>query len=338
MVHTADFNGDGNPDLAVCDSGTLTVSVLLNNGDGTFAEKIDYTTGAVPRAFTTADLNGDGNPDLAIANEYDRTVAVMLNVFATHLAFGQQPESTADAGAILPAVTVRIEDQNGNLITTDHSYVTLSIASGPDGATLGGMVTVTAVNGVATFSDLFLTVPGAYTLCAADGALAGTTSASFTITAVNSAPVVVGGATCNGAEDQVLTGPLGASDPDGDLLTFALVASPAFGSVGFNPDGTFHYTPLANWSGTDCFTFTASDGELTSDPGTVNLNVAAVNDAPVLAAIPGQAVDEGSSMAFAASATDVENDVLTFSLVDAPVGAFIDPTTGVFDWVAPDDG
>ena len=65
----ADLNGDGKPDLAVANSGGDTVSVLLNNGDGTFAAKVDYPTGTRPLSVAAADLNGDGKPDLAVANE-----------------------------------------------------------------------------------------------------------------------------------------------------------------------------------------------------------------------------------------------------------------------------
>ena len=40
--------------------GTETVSVFINNGDGTFAAKVDYTTGTTPQGVAIGDLNGDG--------------------------------------------------------------------------------------------------------------------------------------------------------------------------------------------------------------------------------------------------------------------------------------
>ena len=46
-------------------------------------------------------------------------------------------------------------------------------------------------------------------------------------------------------------------------------------------DGSFTYTPAANFNGTDSFTYTASDGTAVSNVATVTITVDAVNDAPV---------------------------------------------------------
>ena len=82
-----------------------------------------------------------------------------------------------------------MENNAGTLLSSDHSNVTLSIASGAAGATLGGTTTVAAVNGVATFSDLFITTPGTnFTLHASDGTDVPATSAAFSITAPTPPP------------------------------------------------------------------------------------------------------------------------------------------------------
>ena len=47
------------------------------------------------------------------------------------------------------------------------------------------------------------------------------------------------------------------------------------------PDGSFTYTPAANFNGTDSFTYTASDGTAVSSVATVTITVTGVNDAPV---------------------------------------------------------
>ncbi len=71
-----DLNKDGNLDLAVLNRGPSpdypsNVSVLLNNGDGSFQEKYQFpTTGRWPLAFELEDLNNDGNLDLAVLNAW----------------------------------------------------------------------------------------------------------------------------------------------------------------------------------------------------------------------------------------------------------------------------
>ena len=67
-IAVADFNGDGKPDLAVANSGSNNVSVLLNNGDGTFQAAVNYSAGAAPVAVLAGDFNGDGKQDLIVAN------------------------------------------------------------------------------------------------------------------------------------------------------------------------------------------------------------------------------------------------------------------------------
>ena len=67
---------------------------------------------------------------------------------------------------------VSVEDANGNVVTSDGSSVTIAIGANPGSGTLGGTLTVAAVNGVATFSDLSINKAGTgYTLTAADASL-----------------------------------------------------------------------------------------------------------------------------------------------------------------------
>jgi len=63
----------------VTSSGTDSVSVFINNGDGTFAAKVDYTTGSAPRSVAIGDLDGDGKADLAVTNYYSTSVSVFIN-------------------------------------------------------------------------------------------------------------------------------------------------------------------------------------------------------------------------------------------------------------------
>jgi predicted nucleotidyltransferase len=87
-----DLDGDRDLDLAVADSVDSMVSVLLNEGDGTFSTRIPYATGFMPQSVATGDLDGDADLDLAVANFTSHTVSVLLNsgdgTFATQVPHG----------------------------------------------------------------------------------------------------------------------------------------------------------------------------------------------------------------------------------------------------------
>ena len=109
---------------------------------------------------------------------------------------------------------------------------------------------------------------------------------------------------------------LSATDADGDALTYSIVNAPAHGTLsGAAPNLT--YTPATNYSGSDSFTFKARDGAADSNVATVSLTVAPVNDAPIAA---GQNVtaQEDTTKTVTLSATDVEGQELTYTVVSGP--------------------
>jgi hypothetical protein len=122
--------------------------------------------------------------------------------FATQLAVSSVPINGIGTLPLSP-VTVRVTDIAGNLIGGDTSSITLVIASGPAGAVLGGTLTVAAINGIAAFSDLTLSLPGTYTFSATgSGATAGT-SASFDITPPDTSLLVERGSDQSTAPDLI---------------------------------------------------------------------------------------------------------------------------------------
>jgi len=78
-VAIGDLNVDGKPDLALTNSQSSTVSVLLGSGNGTFGPKTDFGTGLDPNSVVIGDLNGDGKPDMAVANRLSNTASVLFN-------------------------------------------------------------------------------------------------------------------------------------------------------------------------------------------------------------------------------------------------------------------
>ncbi len=67
-VATGDFSGDGKPDLVVANRDNSTISVLMNNGDGTFQAAVSYAAGGSPVSVAVGDINGDGKLDIVTAN------------------------------------------------------------------------------------------------------------------------------------------------------------------------------------------------------------------------------------------------------------------------------
>src|SRR6185436_16038450 len=120
-------------------------------------------------------------------------------------------------------------------------------------------------------------------------------------------------------EDTPGSGTLVANDIDGDTLTYSIVANGAKGTATVTnaTSGAFTYTPAANATGVDSFTFKARDASVDSNVATVTVTITAVNDAPVAAA---QAVttNEDTPKAITLSATDEEGATLTYTVVASP--------------------
>lgn len=101
-VAVADFNGDGIPDLAVVNTSSNSVSILLGNGDGTFTAKAcpNCTTGSSPAGIAVGNF-GNGQMDLVVTNSSANTVSVFLGngdgTFQTpvSLATGPAPQGVA---------------------------------------------------------------------------------------------------------------------------------------------------------------------------------------------------------------------------------------------------
>jgi PKD repeat protein len=141
-------------------------------------------------------------------------------------------------------------------------------------------------------------------------------------------------------EDTPLAITLVAGDPDGDALTYAVVAQPAHGTLSGTPPHVI-YAPEPNASGPDSFTFVANDGSLASNIASVSIVVTAVNDAPVA---QDQAVDalEDAPLAITLVAGDPDGDALTYAVVTQPAhgvltGSLPNPTyTPASNYAGPD--
>lgn len=117
-ITSADFNKDGRIDLAVVDSGSNDVSILLNNGSGVFSvsQTIPFSTlfpGSLLGQIVAADLNGDGSIDLAVTDQSSNNrVFILLNMgdgtFAAPVAY-----STGVFPAVSESFAIAVGDFDG---------------------------------------------------------------------------------------------------------------------------------------------------------------------------------------------------------------------------------
>jgi hypothetical protein len=158
-------------------AGNIPVSVALGStGFGLFLAELQ-TVGAYTITVTSGPVHGSAAPVTVTPGP------------AVKLGFLTQPANTATGHTLAP-VTVQVLDRYGNVVTADDSdSVVMSLASGPGGFTAGSTTAATVQNGVATFSNLALVVPGNYALAPqVPGQLTGPYSTSFTIAPLQVVP------------------------------------------------------------------------------------------------------------------------------------------------------
>jgi VCBS repeat-containing protein len=320
-VAVADFNRDGDPDLAVSNFNLSRVSVLLGSTGGTFTGPTNFAVGSTQTSVVAADFNGDSKPDLVATKFNTDNVAVLLNNTVSN----QAPVAAGDAFSTPEdtVLTVPAPGVLGNDADPDGDPLTAALVTGPS----HGSLTLNA-NGSFTYTP----APNyagidSFTYRASDGTLTSNlATVSISVTAVNDAPTAADDAYST-AEDTTLTvaapGVLGNdSDPDGSQLNAVLGSGPSHGTLTLNANGSFIYTPAADYDGTDSFTYRANDGTLDSNQAKVTITITATNEEPT-AADDTYSTTEDTALTVATPGllgndTDPDHDSLNAVLVSEP--------------------
>jgi hypothetical protein len=129
-ITSADFNCDGNADLAVANAGANRVSLLLGNGNGTFQSGLSLSTDNHPVAIVTADFNHDGVADLAVVNSLSGDVTVLLG--STCGSFNLPVNYSLGAG--VNPVSLAVADFNGD------GYPDIVVADAGSSTSPGGVL------------------------------------------------------------------------------------------------------------------------------------------------------------------------------------------------------
>ena len=275
-VRIEDVNGN-----LTTSTATVTVAIGTNPGSGTLSGTATVAAAAGLATFNDLSINkvGTGYTLTATSGALSVDTSTAFNITvatANRLTFAVQPTSAVAGVVLSPAVTVRIEDAFGNLVTTSAATVSAALTT-PGGATLSGTTTVTATGGVATFTSLSVNKTGSYTLTASSTALTASFSSSFTISHAATATLTYttqpSGSTggISFASQPVVT----LKDSLGNLVT---TPEPVTLSVTGNPSVGFSCTTTTVQSNTSAqatfagckintagsYTLTATDGTITA--------------------------------------------------------------------------
>ena len=267
-VTVGDFNGDGLQDLAVANTGSDTVSVLLGRGDGTSQPPVTVSVGTSPQSIAVGFFNGDAVQDLAVADNGSHTVSVLIGVgngtfqAAVTLAAGVNPTSVAVgnfngdgsqdiAVANAGSHTVGILSGNGNG-TFQPAQV---FAAGTNPAS----VAVGSFNGDGA-QDLAVANSGSNTVSVLLGNGNGSFQAASTFSAGNGArSIAAGDVSGDGHQD------LAVANFGSDNVTILL----GNGSGGFTPAGSFaasgaYAVAIGNLNGDAIMDVTVTNGRSTA--------------------------------------------------------------------------
>jgi nitrogen fixation protein FixH len=276
------------------DGGTLTYS-LSDNAGGRFA--INAATGVVTVA------NGS-------LLDYEAAISHAITVVASDGTLSSSTTLNISLGNVNEAPGAASFASGGTVAENSANSTAVGTvgAADPDGGTLtyslsnnaGGRFAINAATGVVTVAngsllDYEAASSHAITVVASDGTLSSSTTLNIALGNVNEAPVATDDS-FSGPEDSAITGAVLGNDGDPELgaLTAALVTGPVYGVLSFAIDGTFSYTPVANFNGTDSFTYAITDPFGLTDSGLVTLTITAVGN--IIQGTSGSEVLNGSNL------------------------------------------
>lgn len=339
---------------------STTVSYALAGGLG--SPGFDASDISVPLTGTITFAPGDATAALTIASvddalfEDDEVFVATLTGAVNGTIVGGSLSSTIrnnDPPPNTPPVAfgdVFAISEDGQLVVSAPGV--LQTDSDADGDPLTAVLDSGPSNGKVTFNadGSFVYVPSpsfhgldSFVYHADDGqAASNPATVAINVLAVNDVPVAADDSYAIG-EDQTLVVPAvgvlaGDIDIDGDPLTALLETGPANGALVLNADGSFAYTPAANFNGIDRFTYRADDGTAVSNLATVTITVAGANDSATIAGSVAGAVEEDGILTASGmlSVNDPDIGEAHFQTPAALAGTYgvftFDPVTGAWQY------
>lgn len=270
---------------------------------------ISGLTGGQPYTFTVIATNAAGNSAPSAASN-----SISLNSAPVISGTPGTQISRGNTYSFIPTVT---DAENDNL--------TFSIVNKPGWASFntatGELSGTPAQDDIGITENIVISVSdGEFTVSLG--------SFNLTVSAVNDAPQISGAPATTVLQDQVYSFTPTASDPDGDTLIFSIENKPVWANFD-TATGQLSGTPLKTHVGTTTgIVISVSDGEYSAALPAFAVEVINVNEAPSISGNPATSVRQGQAYSFVPTASDPDEDTLTFSITNKPVWASFDTATG----------
>jgi gliding motility-associated-like protein len=316
------LNNDVSTNDVDVDNDPITYSVVDAPSNGSVVLNSDGT-------FTYVPNSGYSGDDTFTYSMCDATQCDTALVFIEILPLNTEPVANGDSfsvnedGLLNGDVSLNDSDNDGDILTYSPSVID----------TPNGTVTMNADGTFSYQPDPNYNGPDTfeYTACDDDGNCV-TATVTIDVIPVNDNPIAIDD-TFNTNEDTTLSDTVAGndSDPDGDVLSFSVTTNTTNGTLTMNADGTFVYTPNANWCGTDSFTYTVTDAAGITATANVTITVNCTLDP--LVANDQFTTNEDESLSTDVSDNDFDTETFTYIVTsDVSHGTLIMNADGTFTY------
>jgi VCBS repeat-containing protein len=292
------------------DGETLTSVLVAGPQHGKLTRNADGTLTYV------ADAGFTGTDTLTYQASDGKSLSNVATVRLTVSAANQAPVAVNDSVSVHNNQTATI-DVLVNDRDADGDALKATVVNGPK----HGSLTKNADGTFSYTADCLFTGTDTFTYVANDGKTnSNTATVTITVLGPNLPPIAFDDVVDVKENSAIRIDPTANDwDINGDDLKALLVCGPSHGNLLLNTDGTYTYTPDANWYGLDGFTYQAYDGQFRSNPAMVWIRVAHVNQAPVASADAFTVrAGQATRLDVIANDSDVDGDSITSKLSSSP--------------------
>jgi uncharacterized repeat protein (TIGR01451 family)/CSLREA domain-containing protein len=346
-------------DAVLTDTATVMIAVTADNDAPAAMDDSDSTTEETavivdvlendrdPDASATLFVSAVGTPEFGGATTNGVTVTYtptnqMAN-YSSVFTYTVSDGSLTDTATV--TITVSADNDapiafNDAVSTPEDTPLAIAVLDNdidPEGLSLTVVAVTTPASGETYIDDntvtytptLNFTGTDVFTYTISDiGGLTDTATVSVAVAVANDPPNAMDDAANTDEDVSVAIDVLdNDSDPDEDILFVDAVGLAAHGNVAIS--GTLLiYVPTLNFYGTDTFTYTVSDGDL-SDTAAVAVTVNPINDAPTISDVPDQGAKAGIPKTVAFTIDDVDTDLGSLTLQGSSSNTALVPVSGI---------